>query len=467
MTVAAPSARPVVAAPIRSRPHWFDPVVAFLGALPTLAGAALGAGLAVDDWAFAAHSRYEGFLHAYGQQSLSRPIEGTWEWAEFKLLGTHPVPHMLLLAAVNAAAAVLLWRLLLRLVPRRIAVLTTLVWLALANKGSTHLWLTNSPHVFSLALMLGALLVATSGPPEGRRLAVAIGLLVLATFAYEGALAIGGLGLAILVWRDAPRTVRVRRAVMTLAILGAAGGWTLVTSPKLNGTHAQPFHDASHLLAAHFGSGVMPRWTILLTIVALVLVGWSLATLVLPSFATRIEERLVLVGLAILVLGALPFAVGGFPFSTDGFFDRGSLFADLGTALFYGAGLAMLWRLPWRPAAAVLAGAALVTLSVPGVSDVNNFARAQRDGQRFLRATDQLPAAVRTRGPVTFLPLASHGGVAMLVADYDVSSALALRNHTGWPYPQAQMAIPQTGYTGPKGPTYALVGRRLVPRPPP
>src|SRR5438270_1471469 len=164
MTVDAPPTPPVTQP--RQQAVWrsFEVAVAILAAAPTLAGAALGAGLAVDDWAFVAHSRYESFLHAYGQQSLSRPIEGTWEWAEFKLLGTHPLPHMLLLAAVNAAAAVLLWRLLLRLVPQRIAVLTTLVWLGLANRGSTHLWLTNSPHVFSLAVMLGALLVATSGP---------------------------------------------------------------------------------------------------------------------------------------------------------------------------------------------------------------------------------------------------------------------------------------------------------------
>jgi hypothetical protein len=446
---------------------WFDVAVGVLGALPTVAGAARGAGLAVDDWAFAAHTRYESFLHAFGSQTLSRPIEGTWDWAEFKLLGTHPVPHLLLLAVVNAAAAVLLWRLLLRLLPQRIAVLTTLVWLALANRGSTHLWLSNTPHVFSLALMLAALLVAMHGPPVGRRLAVAVGLLVLATFAYEGGLAIGAVGLVLLIWRDSPPQGRLRRSAVTLAVLGAAGGWTLVTSPKLQGTPAPPFRDADHLLAAHFGSGVMPQWTIVLTIAAVGLVGWGFATIVLPSFPTRIEERLVFIGLAVLVLGALPFAAGGFPFSTDGFFDRGSLFADLGTALFYGAGLAMLWRLPWRAGPSAVAAAVLIVFAIPGVSDVNNFARAQRDGQRFLRAADALPVDVRTKGPVTFLPLPNHGGVSMFLSDYDVSSGLAIRYRTGWPYPTARMAVPTAGYERPEGPTYELVGRHLLPRPPP
>ncbi|MCU1449092.1 MAG: hypothetical protein JWP02_1262, partial [Acidimicrobiales bacterium] len=187
MTADTPPARSVTAPCHGPVWRWFEAGVAALAAAPSIAAAAMGAGLVVDDWAFAAHSRYESFLHAYGRQSLSRPIEGTWGWAEFKLLGTHPVPHLLLLGAVNALAAVLLWRLLLHWVPRRVAVLTTLVWLALANRGSTHLWLTNSPHVFSLALMLAALLVATNGALTDRRLAAAVGILVLATFAYEGA----------------------------------------------------------------------------------------------------------------------------------------------------------------------------------------------------------------------------------------------------------------------------------------
>ncbi|MCU1450514.1 MAG: hypothetical protein JWP02_2684, partial [Acidimicrobiales bacterium] len=268
--------------------------------------------------------------------------------------------------------------------------------------------------------------------------------------------------LVVLIWRDTPPSGRVRRAAVSLAVLGAAGGWTLVTSPKLQATHPPPFHGASHLLSAHFGSGVMPQGTIFLTAVSIVVVVWSIATVILPAFPTRTEERLVLVGLGVLVLGALPFAAGGFPFSTDGLFDRGNLFSDLGTALVYGAALSMLWRVPWRAVATALAGAALVALAIPGVSDVNNFVRAQRDGRRFLAAVDELPPEVRTKGPVTFLPLRYHGGVAMFVSDYDVSGGLAVRYRTGWPFPHAQMAEPQGGYTRPEGPTYKLVGRRLV-----
>lgn len=443
--------------------RWFEAAVALLGAAPTLAGAARGAGLLVDDWAFVAHSRYESFLHAYGTQTRSRPIEGVWNWAEFKLLGTHPVPHLLVLGAVNAAAGVLFFRLLERWLPRRIAVLTTLVWLALANRGSTHLWLTNSPHVFSLVLMLGALLVVSREPFTVRRFAAALGLLVVATFAYEGALCLGAVALVVIVWHRQRPGARLRLSVIALGVLGAAGLWTLVTSPKLSESPT-PFRNASHLIAAHFGDGVMPRWPLVLGAIALLVAAWSFATCVLPSFRPGIEERLVIVGLVALVLGALPFIAGGFPFATDGLFDRGNMFADLGTALFYGAALSMLWRLPSPGAATVVAGAAVVALAVPGVSDVNNFVHAQRDGHRFLAAVDELPVALRTKGPITFLPLRNRGGVSEFVSNYDVSAGLAVRYHTGWPYPRAQMELRETGFKKVQGPTYELVGRHLVRR---
>jgi hypothetical protein len=62
--------------------------------------------------------------------------------------------------------------------------------------------------------------------------------------------------------------------------------------------------------------------------------------------------------------------------------------------------------------------------------------------------------------------LPSHGGVSEFIADYDIAAGLAVRYHTGYPYPVARMAVTETGYSRPMGPTYALVGRRLVEHPP-
>src|SRR4051794_12646972 len=118
-------------------------------ATPTLVGAALGASLALDDWNFAALSRYQSFTTGFGAQTRARPISGLWDWTQFRFLGTHPLPHLVVLAITNALAAVLLWRLLDRWVPRPVAALSAVVWVALANRGSTRLWITNTPNVGS------------------------------------------------------------------------------------------------------------------------------------------------------------------------------------------------------------------------------------------------------------------------------------------------------------------------------
>ena len=126
--------------------------------------------------------------------------------------------------------------------------------------------------------------------------------------------------------------------------------------------------------------------------------------------------------------------------------------------------LAMLFRLPWRAVAAVGAGLALAGIATPNLKSVRDYVHAGDDGRRFLTAVDALPVDVRTRGPVTFLPLPDHDGVAEFLADYDISAALALRYHTGAPFPRAAMAVTATGFHGANGPAYQLVGRHLEPR---
>jgi hypothetical protein len=245
--------------------------------------------------------------------------------------------------------------------------------------------------------------------------------------------------------------------------LAVVGGWVVLRSPKV-GTSPPPFRNLSHLASAHFGSAVLPGPPRLLALVVLIAIAWSLVVVVLPGFDAWIEQKLVVVGLVVIVLGSAPFAVVGFPFSGSGFFDRGNLFADLGTALVYGALLAMLLRLPWHAVAVAVAAAGLVAIASPNVTSVRDYVRAGRDGGHFLAAVDTLPVDVRTRGPVTFLPLPDRGGVAEFLADYDISAALALRYHTGVPFPRAAMAVSATGFRRAEGPVYELVGRRLVRR---
>jgi hypothetical protein len=454
-------------APPPSPDRWpwraFEVALGAAAAVPSVAGAVLGSPLALDDWWYAAKARYLSFWTGFGAQTRSRPVEGLWNWAEFRLLETHPLPHLLILAALNAAAAILFWRLLRRWLPRRLAVLTALVWVAFPNRGSTWLWSTNSPHMFSVVLLLAALLVASRRPLTGVRVGVALTLLAVGTLSYEGAIAVGAVGLAGEIWVLAAPRVRLRWAVLPVGVLAAVGAAVLVSSPKRTGP-VPLFRNVSHLAGAHFGAGVLPPPSRLLSIVVFVAIAWCVATAALPGFKPVLEQKLVLVGLLALVLGAVPFIVDGFPFSSSGFFDRGNVFSDLGTSLVYGSLFALLLRLPWRGVGVALAAAAVIGVAVPNVRSVRNYVRAGRDGRRFLAAVDALPVTVRTKGPVTFAPLPSYGAVAEFLYDYDISAALALRYRTGAPFPHATMASSAAAFRNAAGPKYELVGRRLVPR---
>jgi hypothetical protein len=447
----------------RRTPRWlaFDGFIALAGAVPSLVGAALGSPLLHDDWAFASNSRYAGFSAAFGTQTRSRPLEGLWNWTEFRLLGTHSGAHLVVLAALNAVAAVLLWRLLDRWLPRPIAVLAAVAWLALPNRASTHLWSTNSPHVFSLVMVLAALLVASREPLTGRRFGAAVALLAVGTVAYEGAICLGVAGLVALAWARGAPDLRRRWVASTIVVMGAIGGWMLVTSPK-RGVSPPPFQNLSHLAATHFGPAVVASPVIS---AALALgIGWCVATVVLPGFDAGIEPKLVVLGLAVIALGAVPFSVGGFPFSVSGFFDRGNLFSDLGTALVFGSLISLVLHLRWQIARVALAAVALVLVALPGVRTVGDYVRAGHDGRRLLAAIDALPRDVRTRGPVTFLSLPSHHSVSEFLIDYDISGALALRYRTGEPLPRAAMASSKATASEHGGPIYQLVGNRLVQR---
>jgi hypothetical protein len=313
-------------------------------------------------------------------------------------------------------------------------------------------------------MLLAALLVASSTPLTPRRFGAALSLLAPGTLAYEGGIALAVVGLVALVWKHAPARARVPWAALTVGVLGIAGGWILLTSPK-RGTSPSPFRNLSHLASAHFGNAVLPGPSKLLTLVVFVAIAWCLAVVVLPGFAATAEQKAVVVGLVVLLLGAAPFAVGGFPFSGSGFFDRGNLFSDLGTSIVYGSLLALLLRLPWPRVGAALAVAGVLVLALPNVQSVQRYVRASRGGRRFLAAVDALPVDVRTKGPVTFLPLPDYGGIAMFLADYDISSALALRYHTGAPFPRAAMAVSASGTSPREGPVLELVGNHLVERP--
>ena len=154
-----------------------------------------------------------------------------------------------------------------------------------------------------------------------------------------------------------------------------------------------------------------------------------MVALVLPSFRGAEEERLAAGGLVVLLAGAAPFLHTGLAHGTSGLFDRGNLYADVGTSMVFAGVCGLLWR-PARARPALICAAIVLlgVLAFQNVQDLEDYQRAGDDGHRLLHAADELPAGQRR--DVVIAPLPDRHGVSMFVEDYDLRAAMALRYHT-------------------------------------
>lgn len=402
-------------------------------AVPSVVYACWSPSLIVDDWSLAAATRfgrYSTFITA------ERPVARLWFLAGYFTLDASPVAHALLMGALNAVTGALVWLVAREVLPRRSAVLATAAWVVLANRGATRLWAPTGGQMLALAGLLAALLLARTGSPTVRRHLGVIAVVTTCVLAYEGTVGLAAGIVAVSTWRwaDGRRWVGLGAGAVAL---GSAALWALSQSAKTG----DAFAHAGRWFSALVGNGILPSALAPLGVVFVGVVAWSAATVVLPSFPTREEERVVLVGAVVTALGVIPFVVAGFPVATDGIFDRVVVYADLGLAVVIAGTLGLLWRA--LPPRAALAAAALVlaVLASENAVDVRAFHDAGVDGRRLLASVDRLPEQVRTRGPLVLPDLPNRSGVSMFVEDYDISAALAMRYDTGVPYPDVTMAL--------------------------
>ncbi|MEY2568646.1 MAG: hypothetical protein QOE35_3175 [Actinomycetota bacterium] len=405
----------------------------------------------VDDWLFAVGARFH-WWHAYAANA-GRPVGALWNAVQFVALGASPVRHVVLLAVLNGLVGVLLWELAAHVLPRRLAVLTVVVWMALANRGSTHYWASTAPSLAVLAAVLGlSLFVASSARWGWRQHATVVVVLSASALLYEGGLGLGLVVAGASAWRFDGRRRWI--ALLTAGLgLSAALGWSLVESPKTGGVSL--FLTAGRLVSAHVGAGVVPGALVAPTVgLVAAAVAWSVSAAVLPSFAARDEERMILFGSVLVIAGAAPFFGPGFPIGTEGLNDRANLYADVGTALVFAAIIGLAWRLPARPVAVALASAAVVALGTLQLVDLRAYRDAGRDARQLLAAIDRLPVGLRTRGPLRLAEPPNRDGVAAFYADYDIASALRLRYGIHPPLPDVRID------DGPE--VWRLDGDRLV-----
>jgi hypothetical protein len=163
-------------------------------------------------------------------------------------------------------------------------------------------------------------------------------------------------------------------------------------------THSMhPVHGAGtfpfgEVLPANFGWGITPdRFTgIAVGMAALVAIAFALRRVLTPSLRPTVgtAERLVVGGIIVVVLGALPFARDGI--DPVGLCDRANAVTSLGAAAVW-VGLGMM---AWRRRAAGLAA----TVVVAGLMTATHL-RQDVDYARAGRDSDRVVAAVRAAFP--------------------------------------------------------------------
>jgi hypothetical protein len=411
--------------------------LAVAGALPTVLWALGDAALMVDDWSLAATARLHG-LGGFESAVRARPVGGAYYALAFNLFHDHPLPHLLVLAVLNAVAGVLVWAVARRLMPRVPAVLTAVVWVALANRGTGRLWITAAPNMLALCLLLGGVLLMLRRP-SGPVWPVCA-LAVLSALTYEGTIALGALTVAAGAWRTGGAVpARLRDVALWLVPVGLAGAWVLTFSAKHDGSPYAPFENVSRLFAAHLGTAVLPDVLLPLGAVLLGVVAWAAGCALLPSLPLRAEERVVLGGLGVLLLGTAPFAFAGFPFATDGIFDRGNLYAGLGTAMVLGGALALCWRIRRPYLACAVVAPVVLLLGLHNAVDLGDWSDAASQGRALLAAAAQLDSE-RLAEPSVVAPLPSPGGVAMFAEPDNLAEALIVTSPAGGPHPRIQVA---------------------------
>lgn len=386
-----------------------------------------GPNFILDDWFPLRNAHFDGVLAASGPD-LARARPGVWliYAFEFGLLGRHPMAIYLVQTALNVAVAVAILVLARRFLSRPQALCVSLTWVLLPNHGSLDAWASTMNIVVALLLLLVACLLLTRPPTWPGTVGVAV-TLSASVLAYEATLP-AALMVVFVIPMAMGRRPRAIELLAPWAGLAASAAWIVANWSSAKAV--QGWADMSAVLPAHFGWGVVSPSLLAtaLSLIALLAIATSGVRFTLPSFRPDRDDadRLILVGVAVILLGTLPFV--RYFYSPIGAGDRVNVVASLGAAITWtGIGL-RLWR--WHREAAVVAAAVLVAGMVyAGVERDLLYARAGRDVLATLTALDeQIPAP---DGPIAIgpTPLIDRNIVGLLDAS-NVDGALQLHRGT-------------------------------------
>ena len=381
-----------------------------------------GAGFVLDDWYFLRNATLDGALHVAGPSGGDRPV-GAAVWAVlFGGIGSHPAPILLLMGLGNGIAAVLLWRLLSRFFPARLALATAVIWIILPTHTSLEAYMSASIVVLAQAAVLGALLLLSVERPSPRRLVGAALLSLLAVLSYESASVLALAGTLLVRWAG-----HRRLDLAPLASVGAAVGAGLLwatthwrgRSPK--GSLANPLL----VLPANFGWGIAPSedlasLALSVVLVGAVMVGWHATRN--RAHSAHPGSIALGIGLVVLVAGTAPFVT--YIYEPLGAGDRLNWISALGAALMLAGLLEHLWARSWRRA--LVATCALALIALPTRAERTDlWTTAGADGQRVAHAL--VAAHPHLSVPVLVGPEPIvRGNIAAFAASSNVRAAVQL-----------------------------------------
>jgi hypothetical protein len=364
------------------------------------------------------------------------------------------VAHALLLAALNALAAVLVLVVTEKLTTPPVAVLTALLWAVMPNRGSSRFWFSMGPGMVALCLFLVGVLILLRERPFA-----ATALFATSTLTYEACV---GLAFAALVfWAfDRRRRDATRSALVCVTALSAAAALVFVLSPKEKGA-GQLFANWEYAVPAQFLVALWHNLTVTRLTGALLLAGVlsSIVRIALPSFRRwrRHTDVVVPAAIAVVVLADAPFLVAGFPFATDGIFDRGNIVAGIGVALLFAALLVRAMPNDTR-ALAVVTAAPLLCLAAQNATDLRDYRRAVVDQHNVLARLDAdvpQPPPRLVVGPT----MPNRGGVAGFVYPGDLAAAMSVRR--GFDSTLATIAASDERFASSRHPRYDWHQRRM------
>lgn len=407
---------------LRRHPHWALIALVVAVALPY---ALLGVGWVLDDWFALRNARFDGALAAAGHsQWLARPGQGVVYFLTFGLIGEHPLVMYAVQVALAAATAVLLYRLLRVVLDDGPALAVAAVWAIVPNHASLVDWPSAVGIAVALVLLLGGCLSLVAVRDRWtNRLAAAL-LLTASVLCYEATAPAAAVA-AVVLPKLAGRGWRWRQAAASWAGLAGAGVWMVThVNPAKAVIHTTA--DFSQLLPAHFGWGVAPKP--LAPVVALLgLAALSVLLLDVTGFRGRRmtgNDSLMAAGLAVIALGAVPFA--RYYYAPLGAGDRANVVAGIGTALAWvgAAGTAFRYR---RTLALVATGFVAAAMLVAGVTGSRSWHEAAKSGRRVMAA---LPSADAGGTLVVGPDPIEVRNVAAFLDDSNIAAAYQLRRGT-------------------------------------